>query len=184
MKVFYNQVEPDTCRRICDFANDQILNVDWEKQPVRMWTNYGWPESIIKDSATVLCFVTPEEFLEEIQLSLTNAGIFDPETDSPLLNGISSCLIYVWTYNSYIPLHRDGEHRKTMTVYCNESWNYEKGGVFQWFDYENKKWESFIPSCGTLIFNDKDEPHATTPVKVRDQFRISLQVFVLPKKTE
>jgi len=149
-----------------------------------MWTNFGWPESIIKDSAAVLCYVTPEEFLDEIQRSLPHAGAFDPEKDSPLMNGNSTCLIYVWTYNSYIPLHRDGEHRKTMTVYCNESWNYEKGGVFQWFDYDNKKWESLVPACGTLIFNDRDEPHATTPVRTRTEFRISLQLFILPKQSD
>jgi hypothetical protein len=182
MKIFYNQLDAATCHRIHDFATNQILCVDGNKPPVRMWTNYAWPASIIKDSSPVLCFVMPEEFLEEIQGSLIRAGVFDPEIDSPLLNGISTCLIYVWTPNSYIPLHRDGDHRKTMTIYCNEEWSYEMGGVFQWFDYEFKKWESLIPSCGTIIFNDRDEPHATTPVKTRDQFRISVQIFVLPKK--
>jgi hypothetical protein len=181
MKVFYGHMQEDLCQRMCDFVHNQVLKVDWEKPPVRMWTNFAWPEAIIKDSAAVLCFLTPDEFLDEIQNSIYSAGVFDPEKDSPLRGGISTCLTYVWTYNSYIPLHQDGKHRKTLTVYCNESWNYEKGGVFQWFDYENRKWESLIPGRGTVIFNDKDEPHATTPVKTREQFRISLQIFLLPK---
>lgn len=185
MKVFPNRLDSSLCKRICDFATDQILNVNMDKSPVTMWTNFGWPKHIVKDSTAVFCFMTPVEFLEEIESCLKGLEILDPEKDLPLVrqhdsDGHSICLTYVWTPNSYIPIHRDGKYRKTVTVYCNPTWTYEQGGVLQWLSADTGKWETIIPSCGTLILNDQDESHATTPVK-QNGFRISLQIFVLPK---
>ena len=185
MKVFPYALDEKTCEGVCKFAHDQITNVDTNKDPVRMWTNYGWPASIIQDSAPVLCFVTPDSLLPPIQSCLESNGIFLPDSDIPLIQGEhperSICLTYVWMYNSYIPRHRDGDYRKTVTIYCNSAWSYENGGMFQWFEPEAERWESVIPSCGTLIFNDRDLIHATTPVKSQKEFRVSLQIFILPK---
>jgi hypothetical protein len=183
MKVIPHALDPKICEEVCKFAQDQLTKVDPRKEPVRMWTNFGWPASIIQDSAPVLCFVTPDSLLDGIQSCLESHGIFDSNSDLPLINGSerSICLTYVWTYNSYIPRHKDGEFRKTVTIYCNPTWSYEKGGMFQWFHPETEQWESLVPSCGTLIFNDRDLIHATTPVKSQTEFRISLQIFILRK---
>jgi hypothetical protein len=186
MKVIPAAFNEKICEDICKFALDQMFSVDYTKPPVRMWTNYGWPESIIQDSAPVLCFVTPDEFLADIQHCLEEHGIFDPSVDIPLVarpetTARSICLTYVWTYNSYIPKHKDGEYRKTVTVYCNPSWSFSNGGILQWYDAAAARWESLVPTRGTLVLNDKDAVHATTPVKTQKEFRISLQIFILQK---
>ena len=184
MKIFNHQLPLDLCKNICDFALNQILNVDFKKAPVTMWSNFGWPQHIVKDSTAVLIFLTPRQFLEEIQSCLEELAIFNAEVDLPFINEsnpdlCSLCLTYVWTRNSYIPVHRDGKHRKTVTIYCNEKWTPEMGGVLQWFDSEKNAWDELVPSCGTIVFNDKDEAHATTPVLAHNDFRISLQIFIL-----
>lgn len=183
MKVFDNQLDPDVCKRICDFASDQLLSANFKKTPVRMWSNFAWPQHIVKDSTAVFILVTPQEFLSEIQNCLERLSIFNPETDFPFVNEdnpdyCSLCLTYIWTPHSYIPVHSDGKHRKTVTIYCNQSWSAEKGGILQWFDTEKNAWQEVVPSCGTVVLNDKDEMHATTPVQTRGEFRISLQIFL------
>jgi hypothetical protein len=184
MKVFPNQFPADVCKRICDFAIDQITSANYKKPQVTMWSNFGWPEHIVKDSTAVFIFVTPKEFLNDVQNCLEQLSIFNAATDYPFVNEsnpdyCSLCLTYVWTPNSYIPVHSDGKHRKTVTIYCNESWSAEQGGILQWFDSEKNAWDELIPSCGTVVFNDNDEKHATTPVKSVGKFRISLQIFIL-----
>lgn len=182
MKVFENQLDANVCKMICQFASEQLLSSNYRKPAVTMWSNFAWPQHIVKDSTAVFIFVTPNEFLNDIQNCLEQLNIFDAQTDYPFVNETnpdycSLCLTYVWTPHSYIPVHSDGTHRKTVTIYCNEFWSAEKGGILQWFDSEKNAWQEFIPSRGTVILNDKDELHATTPVK--NDFRISLQIFLL-----
>lgn len=149
-----------------------------------MWSNFAWPEHIVRDSSAVFIFVTPQQFLKDIQICLENLSIFDPEKDYPLTDAsnpdhCSICLIYVWTPQSYIPVHSDGKHRKTVTIYCNESWSSERGGLLQWIDSETKTWQELVPTTGTVVFNDKDEVHTTTRVQGEGNFRVSLQIFLL-----
>ncbi|MCI0443793.1 2OG-Fe(II) oxygenase [bacterium] len=184
MKVFQNQLGVNVCKKICEFVAEQLLSANNKKNPVIMWSNFAWPQHIVKDSTAVFIFVTPQQFLKEIQHCLEQLSIFDPEKDYPLLNEnnpdhSSICLIYVWTPQSYIPAHSDGKHRKTVTIYCNESWGPEKGGILKWIDPEKNAWQELVPSCGTVVFNDKDEIHTTTPVQARGDFRVSLQIFLL-----
>jgi hypothetical protein len=184
MKVFHNQLDAGICKNICDFALDQLLSSNFNKTPVRMWSNFAWPRHIVKDSTAVFIFVTPQEFLNEIQSCLERLSIFDSRKDFPFINEenpnyCSLCLIYVWTPHSYIPVHSDGMHRKTVTIYCNDMWSPEKGGILQWFDPEKNAWQELVPACGTVVFNDQDEKHATTPVLTQGEFRISLQIFLL-----
>ncbi len=184
MKVFHNQLDVNVCKKICEFASEQLLSANDKKSPVIMWSNFAWPKHIVKDSTAVFIFVAPQPFLKDIQLCLEQLSIFDPEKDYPLVNEnnpehCSICLIYVWTPHSYIPVHSDGKHRKTVTIYCNESWDPEKGGILQWFDSEKNVWQELVPSCGTVVSNDKDEIHTTTPVQACGNFRVSLQIFLL-----
>jgi 2-oxoglutarate-Fe(II)-dependent oxygenase superfamily protein len=184
MKVFHNQLDVNVCKRICDFVSEQLMSANHKKPAVTMWSNFAWPQRIVKDSTAVFIFVTPQQFLEDIQHCLQQLSIFDPEKDYPFINESnpdqsSICLTYVWTPHSYIPAHSDGKHRKTITIYCNEFWGSERGGILQWFNAEKKTWEELVPTCGTVVFNDKDEVHTTTPVQPPGNFRVSLQIFLL-----
>ena len=56
---------------------------------------------------------------------------------------------YLWGPGSYIPWHSDEVYSSAFSIYMNENWNYEDGGLFQYYsnnkvettDYKNLKKE-------------------------------------------
>lgn len=144
----------------------------------RVWTNQAWQENIVKDSAVVVCIALPEILLYELQAILEEKGIFDKNMHKPI-NISKSAMVYVWSKNSYIPMHDDDIYSKAITVYLNENWSYNDGGMFNWYDPNSKEWKNIEPSFNKAVVNDSGYSHGITPVK-SSHSRITLQVFLNP----
>ena len=91
---------------------------------------------------------------------------------------------YCWMSGGGICFHNDHTHDKKCgaTIYLNESWNPEWGGVFLW--YENQEDESvgkisaLSPQFNNLIINDTFQKHMVTSISpLSPQIRISLQIW-------
>ena len=143
-----------------------------------VWTNQTWNRDIVRDSAMVVCIKLPDELLQELQDILQSKMCFDPNTDEPLTSS-KSAMIYVWSKNSYIPVHADGVYSKAVTVYLNDSWEYNDGGMFNWFDEKSQEWKNITPTFNKAVVNDSGYLHGITPVKSSGN-RITLQVFLNP----
>lgn len=152
-----------------------------EGEALECWLNYGWDESLVGDSTPVFCIKVPEFLADHIQNSLEALGVYDKSRYKSFKenNGLG-CMLYVWTFNSYIASHHDSD-RLSATIYLNREWSYEEGGHFTWQDPETNDWSLFIPKFNNTIVNTGGIAHATTPVKSKTQFRISLQLFFLPR---
>jgi len=90
-------------------------------------------------------------------------------------NHIKSLMFYYWEQGTYIPWHKDSSHGAGMTIYLNDSWNYENGGLFL---YElNNKIETIVPKKNLGVFQIGGVPHSTTIVSEKNKIRKTLQVF-------
>ena len=175
MKKFENFLPVDLAKKYYNFGLDVVSG---KSESNYVWTNQAWDKSIIKDSATVVCVRLPDEFLQEVQDILESNGCFDEKKDIPLTSS-RSAMIYVWTKNSYIPVHADKVYSKAVTVYLNSSWEYNDGGMFNWFDEQLQEWQNISPVFNRAVLNDSGYLHGTTPVKSSNN-RITLQIFINP----
>jgi hypothetical protein len=167
--IKYNNFLPlDFAKELHELAINVISGKSNEK--FFFWTNKSWPEYIVKESSEVICINLDENRFNKIKeiLSKNNLNIKN-------FNDGDFAMIYIWNKNSYIPYHNDGDTRKAITVYLNEDWEFNDGGLFLW---QNKsKWEVVLPEYNVCILNDEDDIHATTPV-TSNKPRITLQVFI------
>jgi len=152
--------------------------VSGKSGPNHVWTNQAWDKGIVGDSSVVVCIKLPDEFLPELQSILEDAMVFDKNRDIPLTTS-RSAMVYVWSKDSYIPVHSDGIYTRAVTVYLNEGWEYNDGGMFNWFDTDSQEWKNIEPKFNRAVVNDSGYLHGITPVKSSNS-RITLQVFISP----
>lgn len=175
MKEFKDFLPIELAKKYYNFGLDVVSGRSGTNH---VWTNRAWHETIVKDSSVVVCIRLPDEFLEELQSILENMSIFDKNRDMPLVNS-KSAMIYVWSTNSYIPVHSDDIYSRAITVYLNEGWEYNDGGMFNWYDPNSKEWKNIEPTFNKAVVNDSGYSHGITPVK-SSKDRITLQVFLNP----
>ena len=75
---------------------------------------------------------------------------------------------YIWNKMSGISSHNDlPSHVEGGTLYLNETWDSNWGGLFVWKDKNEKKGyklNAICPKQNMLIINDESEIHSVTPV--------------------
>jgi len=175
MKEINNFLPVDLAKQYYDFGLNVVTGKSGSNH---VWTNQAWDRSIIKDSAIVICIKLPDEFLQELQDILQSKTYFDPQVDQSLTLS-KSAMIYVWSKNSYIPVHEDVKYSKAITVYLNSCWEYNDGGMFNWFDEKSQEWKNITPTFNKAVVNDSGYLHGITPVKSSGN-RITLQIFLNP----
>jgi hypothetical protein len=83
---------------------------------------------------------------------------------------------YVWKQNSGIALHDDGAHTYGATIYLNNNWDINSGGIFLWEEGDNLK--GICPEYNTMILNDEHELHLVTTVSpLITEFRYTIQIW-------
>ena len=173
MKEFRDFLPIDLAKRYYKFGQDVVSGRSGLNS---VWTNQAWDKKIVEDSSVVVCIRLPDELLEELQSILEDKAIFDKNRDMPLTRS-RSAMIYVWSKNSYIPVHADAVYSKAITVYLNSSWEYNDGGMFNWFDEKLQEWKNITPTFNKAVVNDLGYLHGITPVKSSTN-RITLQIFI------
>jgi len=84
---------------------------------------------------------------------------------------------FVWLPNSGISKHTDYTYKFGSTIYLNESWDINDGGLFL---YENATddWRVHIPRYNTMVVNDTGLVHMVTPVSAFAKHnRYTIQIF-------
>lgn len=175
MKEFKDFLPIELAKVYYDFGLDVISGKSGLNN---VWTNQAWDKGIVEDSSVVVCIKLPDEFLIKLQSILEDKLIFNKEKDIPITSS-RSAMIYAWSRDSYIPVHSDGIYNKALTVYLNESWEYNDGGMFNWYDPNLKEWKNIEPTFNKAVVNDSGYLHGITPVK-SSKNRITLQVFISP----
>jgi Rps23 Pro-64 3,4-dihydroxylase Tpa1-like proline 4-hydroxylase len=86
---------------------------------------------------------------------------------------------YVWTRLSYIPWHNDSIYTSAVTIYLNEFWDPDWGGIYLYHtDMEPKDIKGYIPKFNTAIKNNHKIYHSTTIIAMDAELpRITVQLF-------
>lgn len=88
-----------------------------------------------------------------------------------------SILFHYWQPESFITWHADGNYKAAATVYLNETWDIDNGGLFLYNDGTGIKGE--VPKFNKCIFQSGGVPHCTTATHWKAPVRKSLQVFFI-----
>ncbi len=141
--------------------------------PKNVWksSNYGWnkelTEGLIGHCDSTFC---SDELLYLVLLDINN-----------LLPTYSNLTMQhcIWNKCSGIQFHEDSEYKFGATIYMNESWKPEWGGLFLWRPtQDSQNLQGFIPTYNSIVITDPKIAHMVTPVNSNAiGNRITLQLW-------
>jgi len=83
---------------------------------------------------------------------------------------------YVWKQNAAISLHKDSAYKFGATIYLNENWDIDCGGLFLW--QHGSELKGFCPEYNSMVLNNSGEAHLVTPVNpLSPVHRYTIQVW-------
>jgi hypothetical protein len=137
-------------------------------------SNFQWQPEIVRASAAVLVrdYDVYDRKLSNIILQqLYDKGVID-DKNYTVMN-------YVWTRLSYIPWHSDGRRRNAITIYLNEYWDSNWGGIYLYYtDMERKNIKGYLPKFNTAVKNNNKISHSTTMISMdAESPRVTIQLF-------
>ncbi|GAA4051313.1 2OG-Fe(II) oxygenase [Parerythrobacter jejuensis] len=155
------------------FARALVLDARRQlDQGSREWfTNFTWSEKIRRASHPVLIRTYDPRQVAMICQQLEAKGVIEPGHEWRVTNT-------AWTRLAYIPWHNDTKHAEAVTVYLNEEWDPDWGGLFLWRDGANGAIHAKEPLFNTALRNSGAVLHATTPVMLdAPEPRFTVQLF-------
>ena len=175
MKIFENAISDELNQKCIEFIQKKISNRDFYYSSASTLRWYTDLIEVIIGSCHIM--PTPANLGDEI---LESIGKIFPENDRK--NDIA-IQFYIWDRLSGINWHDDWVYDYGMTIYLNEYWNENWGGIFLWQDKtDNNQIKGLMPKKNTMVINNNHEVHCVTPIGVLyDMPRMTIQIFV--KKT-
>ena len=86
--------------------------------------------------------------------------------------------LYIWQRGSHITWHNDSNNKFAGTVYLNEYWNKDDGGLFLWEDKMENCTKVEFPEFNKMILNPQKIPHAVSMIPYQaKQLRFTIQFF-------
>lgn len=132
-------------------------------------SNFHWMPSIRNASAAVLVRDYDEKLARLILDALLTRQIID--------NDRYGVMNYAWTKLSYIPWHHDQTHTDALTIYLNDNWDMDWGGLFL-FKENDGPIQGFAPRFNCAVKNSANVAHCTTPVNLdAPEPRFTIQLF-------
>jgi hypothetical protein len=134
------------------------------------WTNATWDPYLFGPSA--LTFVIPIPELDEYLLPLF-------EKADPIFKGAKlDTQFCLWGKGSTIPFHNDNHVAFAATVYLNEQWSIEDGGLFLWKDHNTNELLVVNPEYNICVINNLHESHHVSIVNYgAKELRMTLQIW-------
>jgi len=140
--------------------------------------NSIWACSSFKWSDSVKLIISCSTMMAELSPGLRGVVLEDLQDFLPPINQNQlSISYYVWTPNAGISLHDDGKYKFGATIYLNEFWDPNDGGIFL---YQNSldDWRAHVPTFNTMSVNTSGTYHMVTPVSpYAKQHRYTIQIF-------
>jgi Rps23 Pro-64 3,4-dihydroxylase Tpa1-like proline 4-hydroxylase len=167
MKIINNFIDPKFIKELHKENKNLLFENVWR-------SNISWQEEIISHCGTVLIRSLNETQTKKIVKALIKNGLVSIDEEIEL-----EAEVYIWKRLSYIPWHSDKENnneiRYAATLYINETWDDNWGGLFLY--KINNSILAEAPSFNKLIFNNKNYLHATSMLAVHAPYRETIQLF-------
>ena len=164
VEFFDNVFEPDFCNFL---LRDSQAKLASGREFTR--SNYQWAGVIVRASQPVLVRDYDPALAAIILGQLIKRGVVN-NSDFVVMN-------YAWSRLSYIPWHNDAMHELAITVYLNDTWDQDWGGVFLYKD-ETAGIRGYAPKFNTCVKNAGHVLHSTTMITTdAGAPRLTLQLF-------
>lgn len=129
-------------------------------------TNCGWGQDLVQESAPVFIHDIHGPLKEQI-LKFVHPV---PEYTE------SNVMFHYWTRGSYIPWHTDKGFVGGATIYLNDPWGRDDGGLFLY--REDDQIKGIIPEFNMMVIQTGGVDHCVTPVIRVGAIRASIQIFL------
>jgi Rps23 Pro-64 3,4-dihydroxylase Tpa1-like proline 4-hydroxylase len=151
IRTYNNVLDEDLIKNVMDYFKS-IMGAD-------VWgSSIGWDQNLSLTSSNILTHRISNNTLEkEIKSSIETA--LDVDFEKEELTFLLS--IYVWDGGSYITWHLDECHPYNGTIYLNQEWDSNDGGVFLYKESQTKEIKGIEPTYNSMVVNSATEenPH-------------------------
>ena len=140
------------------------------KEPVWSSNLLSWEKNLLLGlSGSTLQTPVPKHNRERIIKSISN---FYPKDTN-----YSYIQYYIWQSHSGISRHDDNAYNTGSTIYLNEKWDKNMGGLFVWEEKGIEIMKAIAPQKNMMIVNDKTEFHFVTSISpFCKEFRVTIQI--------
>jgi hypothetical protein len=162
---FFEEVfEPDFCNFLLRDSRSKLAS---GREFTR--SNYQWADVIVRASQPVLVRDYDPALTAIILGQLIKRGVVESD-EFAVMN-------YAWSRLSYIPWHNDGMHKLGISIYLNDVWDKDWGGIFLYMD-QDMGIRGYAPKFNTCVRNGGHVMHATTMVTTdAESPRLTVQLF-------
>ena len=164
MKIIKNVLTKETLDKTRIHLQKNIGAYKWSSSEI-LWN----PGLRIGTTGSTLVQETPQ-WLRDILIPELNKVL--PEYEDININ------YHLWQRGSGISAHSDNDYIFGATLYLNEEWHVNFGGLFVWQPKDEDTMRAIIPEENMLVINDNSETHMVTPVSMEaTQYRVTLQIW-------
>ena len=153
IRTYNNVLDEQLIKNVMDYFKS-IMGAD-------VWgSSIGWDQNLSLISSNTLTHRISNKSLEkEIKSSIETA--LDVDFEKEELTFVPS--IYVWGGGSYITWHSDDCYPYNGTIYLNEEWDSNDGGVFLYKDSKTNEIKGIEPIYNSMVVNSatEEDPHNT-----------------------
>ena len=150
MKVYNKVLTPETINQLCQETNQTRGEDVWRVSTL------SWVGEIQRGIlASVACKEVSPDLADTIEKEIKH--LLPPH--EKLYQQI-----YVWPRGSGISAHDDGNKKFGATIYLNNDWQLDFGGLFVWQDKESNELKVRVPEYNSMVLNNNEELHLVTPV--------------------
>lgn len=165
IKFFEQVFEPDLCHFFLNNARQCLASSDCFRR-----SNSHWDPDLVLSSEPVLVRDYETDLAQIILEELNKGGLIDHD-DYSVMN-------YAWGRLSFIPWHRDPQSETAVTIYLNEIWDADWGGLFLYKPQGGEEIRGFAPRFNCAIRNNQNLDHATSLIAVdAKEPRFTIQLF-------
>jgi hypothetical protein len=127
-----------------------------------------WDKDVVEDSNKVYI----NKLNNESNLYSTFFSLFKKNFDIDI-----KCVnFYYWMQGSHIPWHDDVGHSGGITIYLNEHWNINHGGLFL-FNPDDETINAIVPKKNRAIIQLGGIPHSVSATTKTSIIRKTIQIF-------
>jgi hypothetical protein len=134
-----------------------------------------WTASTLKWDDMLKVNISGSTLVASISPAVCNFILGDLQDLIPHKN--MSFQYYIWPPHAGISVHSDPHVKFGATIYLNETWDINDGGLFL---YENtpNDWRVHVPEFNTMVINNDATNHMVTPVSpFAKHNRYTIQIF-------
>lgn len=163
----------DLLNELQDFAND-VNKMETDSVDQFTINKVRWEDEIVKESTPVKIYYANDDniIINKVREEITNKTGWI--ADGPMM-------LYFWSVGSYIPWHNDGATKAGFTLYLNDFWDKDWGGLFLYEYGVDDTIIGITPEENIAVLQEYNVDHAITTINKDANVRITLQTFFFEK---